>query len=201
MSSLSLIEATSQKVIIRLERGFKLKENLGIFFLVVFWLSLGFLLMSTLASDLININSPTIVSLTTASIGLFLITIAVSIVINFFANNAGNIKVFIFDKSDDKIWLENHSSKRLITRNLLGNLAKFRAVTLKERNEANGAPNDFVVGFSIYFIQDSGSSIILYGETFHGTGNQLEREHFNEKLENARTIVRSLNDFLNSNAT
>jgi hypothetical protein len=200
MSSLSLIEATPQRVSLRLEQGLSLKTNLGIFFTIIFWASLAALLLSSFTGKVVSNDAPNIFDSVAALVGLIMIFFLLSIVINYFKLNDSNITVFIFDKNSNEIWFESHNSKGLKSRNLFGDLTKIRTATLQEKTESNGELVNCVISFSFYFLRDSGTSIIVYGDSISGAVTQSERERFNEQLENARTIMTTLNNFLNSNA-
>jgi hypothetical protein len=200
MSSLSLIEATPQRVSLQLEREFSLRENLGIFFYIVFLLSFGTLLITVLTDQETRIISPNLLGLVAAPIGLILIFYAISLVVNYVKMKDNNTTIFIFDKKDNKIWFESHNSKGLKDRKLFGDLTKIRSATLQEKIGSNEELGNHIVGFSVYFVRDSGTPIILSGKSISESVTQSKRQCFDESLENVRNIVRVLNDFLGSDA-
>jgi hypothetical protein len=200
MSSLSLIEATPQRVSLQLERKFNSRENLGIFFYIIFLFSLGALLVTVLTDKTTRNITPDLLGLIAVPVGMILVFYAISLVVNYLKMKNDNITIFVFDKNDNKIWIESHNLEGLKDRKLFGDLTKVSSATLQEEVRSGRESKNHVVSFLVYFVRDSGTSIVLSGKSIRELATQSKRQRFDESLENARNIVRTLNNFLGSDA-
>ena len=197
MHSISIIKSNNQETRIYKEEEFTFQQTTRIYLYAIAFMLLGITTSSSFFHAMSTTEHPQIIDIFSLLFGIILIVVSYGVVNRFNRRRSCNIFVYIFDKKENKFWIENHHRlKGVQSKQVICSLEEIESIDLSEKLSAGKSLSRQINSFAILVKKSLGASILIYRKSLHSSKVMSGNENYNEALSKARDIVSSLQDFL-----